>query len=141
MKDGTILLVEDNEDDVMLTMRAFKKQGILNEVVHAKDGSIAIELLLGKNGFDPIKPIIVLLDLQMPKLNGLEVLKIMKENEATTNIPVVVLTTSSEEEDVVKSYNLGANSFIRKPVDFEQFAKNVGQLGLYWLVLNEPPPL
>lgn len=140
MKEGTILLVEDNEDDVLLTMRAFKKQGILNQVVHAKDGAVAVEFLLGKNGFDPIKPIIVLLDLQMPKLNGLEVLKIMKENESTANTPVVVLTTSSEEEDVVKSYNLGANSFIRKPVDFDQFAKNVGQLGLYWLVLNEPPP-
>lgn len=138
--NGTILLVEDNDDDVLLTMRAFKKQGILNEVVHAKDGAAAVELLLGENGNDPIKPVIVLLDLQMPKLNGLDVLKIMKDNESTAHIPVVVLTTSSEEEDVVKSYNLGANSFIRKPVNFDQFAKNVGQLGLYWLVLNEPPP-
>lgn len=140
MMDGTILLVEDNEDDVLLTLRAFKKKGILNNVARARDGQEALDLLLGKNGNLPIKPIIVLLDLQMPRVNGLDVLKAMKDSNLTSKIPVVVLTTSSEEEDVVKSYNLGANSFIRKPVDFDQFADKVGQLGLYWLVLNEPPP-
>jgi two-component system response regulator len=138
MLSGKILLVEDNEDDVLLTLRAFKQNKIANEVVVATDGVQALDLLFGNENQKPFKPALILLDLKLPKLGGLEVLKKINENKATKGTPVVILTTSNEEDDVVKSYEFGANSYIRKPVDFERFVEAVGQMGLYWLVLNEP---
>lgn len=137
---GKILLVEDNEDDITLTLRALKKKNIANEVVIARDGVEALDLLQGRNGKAAVKPALILLDLKLPKLDGLEVLKEIRQDELTRGFSVVVLTTSNQEEDIVKSYSLGANSYIRKPVDFIQFTEAVGQLGLYWLVLNEPNP-
>jgi CheY-like chemotaxis protein len=138
-----ILLAEDNPDDVALTLRALKKNNILNEVVVAQDGVEALDYLFGTGKFDgrdaDIKPQVVLLDLKMPRLDGLEVLHRIRSDERTRLLPVVVLTTSSEDRDRVESYRLGANSYIRKPVDFNQFADAVQQLGLYWLVLNEAP--
>ena len=139
-----ILLVEDNPDDEALTLRALKKSNILNEVVVARDGTEALDYLFGMGahaGRDTrIQPEIVLLDLKLPKLDGLEVLKRMRADPRTRLQPVVILTTSNEERDVLSSYELGANSYIRKPVDFEQFIDAVRQLGLFWLVLNVPPP-
>ena len=143
MKTKTILLVEDNPDDVQLTLRALKKSNILNEVVVAQDGIEAIDYLFGTGkhaGRDSrIQPQVVLLDLKMPRMDGLEVLNRIRSDERTRLLPTVILTTSSEDRDRVESYKLGANSYIRKPVDFEQFAHAVQQLGLYWLVLNESP--
>jgi CheY-like chemotaxis protein len=143
MNKKTILLVEDNPDDVKLTMRALKKSNILNEIVVAQDGVEALDYLFGTgkyNGRDTnIKPQVVLLDLKMPKMDGIEVLRRMRGDERTQPLPVVVLTTSSEDRDRIESYKLGANSYVRKPVDFSQFAEAVQQLGLYWLVLNEAP--
>lgn len=128
----------------MLTTMALKRANILNEVVVARDGVEALDYLFGKglaNGRDVKKqPVVVLLDLKMPRIDGLEVLKRVRESPLTKLLPVVVLTSSREESDIVKSYELGANSYIRKPVDFNQFAEAVRQLGLYWLLLNEPPP-
>ena len=139
-----ILLVEDNPDDEALTIRALKKNNILNEVVVARDGSEAIEFLHGTGKYAgrdiSVLPEVVLLDLNLPKLSGLEVLKKIRENEQTGLLPVVILTTSNEDRDILSSYKLGANSYIRKPVDFEQFMEAVRQLGLYWLVLNVAPP-
>jgi len=138
-----ILLAEDNPDDVALTLRALKKNNILNEVIVAQDGVEALDYLFGTGKFDgrdtSSKPQVVLLDLKMPKLDGLEVLRRLRADERTRLLPIVVLTTSSEDRDRVESYRLGANSYIRKPVDFNQFADAVQQLGLYWLVLNEAP--
>ena len=143
MKNKVILLVEDNPDDVALTLRALKKSNILNEVVVARDGVEALEYLFGTGKFTgrDIRemPQLVLLDLKMPRLDGLEVLQRMRADERTRLQPVVVLTTSSEDRDRVESYTVGANSYVRKPVDFEQFVEAVQQLGLYWLVLNEAP--
>jgi len=140
----TILLVEDNRDDEALTLRALKKSNILNEVVVARDGVEALDYLFGTGahaGRDTrVQPELVLLDLKLPRLDGLEVLKRMRGDARTRLQPVVVLTTSNEERDVISSYQLGANSYIRKPVDFEQFIDAVRQLGLFWLVLNVPPP-
>lgn len=133
-------MVEDNEDDITLTMRALKKKNIANEVVLARDGVEALDILLGREGKKAIKPSLILLDLKLPKLDGLEVLKAVRQNEGTKGLSVVILTTSNQEEDIIRSYSLGANSYIRKPVDFVQFTEAVGQLGLYWLVLNEPNP-
>ncbi len=144
MTDGKILLVEDNPDDVELTLRALKKANILNEVVLARDGAEALDYLLGTDddtAEQPRPPAIVLLDLKLPKIDGLEVLRRMRAEPRTMLLPVVVLTSSREEQDVISSYSLGANSYIRKPVDFAQFAESVRQLGLYWLVINEPPPV
>lgn len=138
MLSGKILLVEDNEDDVLLTLRAFKQNKIANEVVVATDGVQALDMLFGNENDKPFKPALILLDLKLPKLSGLEVLKKINENKTTKGTPVVILTTSNEEDDVVKSYEFGANSYIRKPVDFDRFVEAVGQMGLYWLVLNEP---
>ncbi len=142
MQKRTILLVEDNPDDVMLTMRAFNKNNIGNDVVIAHDGAEALELLLpaGPSAADAGLPAVVLLDLNLPKVSGLEVLKRLRADERTRLLPVVVLTTSGEEQDIVSSYELGANSYIRKPVDFDKFTHAVGQLGLYWLALNVLPP-
>ncbi len=143
MKSKKILLVEDNPDDAELTLRALKKSKILNEVIIARDGVEALDYLFGRGKFagrDPDEnPQVVLLDLKMPRMDGLEVLQHMREDERMRLQPVVILTTSNEEKDRVESYKLGANSYIRKPVDFNQFADAVQQLGLYWLVLNEGP--
>jgi len=137
MKTAKILLVEDNEDDVALMLRAFKINKIPNEIVVAKNGVAALDLLMGESA---IQPCLVILDLKLPKVNGLEVLQSIRENVKTRDYPIIVLTTSVEQEDVVKSYELGANSYIRKPVELEKFVKAVEQLGLYWLFLNEPNP-
>ncbi len=143
MKNKVILLGEDNPDDVQLTLRALRKSNILNEVVVADDGIRALDYLFGTGehagGDGSIKPQVVLLDMNMPRLSGLEVLKRIRADERTKLLPVVVLTTSGEDKDRIESYNLGANSYVRKPVDFNEFARAVNQLGLYWLLLNEPP--
>ena len=138
-----ILLVEDNPDDEDLTRIAFAKNHVANEVVVARDGAEALEYLFATGMYADrdisIMPTVVLLDLKLPKVDGLEVLKCMRVNESTRRIPVVVLTSSNEQQDIIDSYNFGANSYIRKPVDFHQFIEAAKQLGLYWLVLNEPP--
>lgn len=144
MKNQVILLVEDNPDDEMLALRAFKKNNITNEIVVARDGVEALDYLFGNAGYagrdTTHQPALILLDLKLPKMDGLEVLKALRADARTRLIPVVVLTTSKEEDDLLKSYTFGANSYIRKPVDFNQFIDAVRQVGLYWLVLNEPLP-
>jgi len=143
MQDKFILLVEDNPDDEALTLRALKKNNISNHVQIARDGVEALDFLFCRG--DHVErnpehcPELILLDLKLPRMDGLEVLKEIRGNPVTQLLPVVILTTSNEERDVLGSYELGANSFIRKPVDFEQFIEAVRQLGLYWLVLNESP--
>lgn len=135
-----ILLVEDNPDHVALTVRALKKNNIANDVVVATDGAEALEMLLGSASDRSTKlPSVVLLDLKLPKVDGLDVLRTLRSDDRTRLLPIVVLTSSDEEQDVLQSYKLGANSYIRKPVDFTQFLEATKQLGLYWLVLNEPP--
>jgi len=138
-----ILLVEDNPDDEVLTRRALKKNNIGNEVIVARDGAEALDYLFATGtyeGRDPsILPQVVLLDLKLPKVDGLEVLRRIRANERTKLLPVVILTSSKEQRDLVDGYGYGANSYIRKPVDFAQFVEAVRQLGLYWLVLNETP--
>ncbi|HTL67436.1 MAG TPA: response regulator [Lacunisphaera sp.] len=145
MKAKTILLVEDNPDDVKLTLHAFENCGIVNRILVVNDGVSALDYLLGTGaqaGRNPNdQPAVVLLDLKLPKLDGLEVLRRLRADPRTRRQPVVVLTSSKEEQDVIVSYDLGANSYIRKPVDFDQFTEAVRQLGLYWLLLNEPPPI
>jgi two-component system response regulator len=144
MEERSILLVEDNRNDEMLTIRALKARKIANEVVVVRDGEEALDYIFCRGQYadrDPREmPEVVLLDLKLPKVDGLEVLKEVRENERTKSLPVVVLTSSNEERDLVESYRLGANSYVRKPVDFSQFADAVSQLGLYWLVLNQAPP-
>ena len=143
MSDKIILLVEDNPDDEALTIRALKKNNILNEVIVARDGEEALEYLFGTGRYEgrdtSIQPQVILLDLQLPKLSGHEVLKRLREDKRTALQPVVILTTSSEQSDIIASYENGANSYTRKPVDFNEFIEAVKQLGLYWLVLNEAP--
>lgn len=143
-KSGIILLVEDNPDDVALTLRGLRKNGVLNEVVVVGDGAEALDYLFCTGAYadrDPsVMPEVVLLDLKLPKIGGLEVLKRVRADERTKHLPVVVLTSSDEEQDLIESYNRGANSYVRKPVDFEQFREAVNQLKLYWLLLNVPPP-
>ncbi len=140
-----ILLVEDNPDDEALTLRALKKNNIRNEIVVAHDGEEALDFLLGSGPYSERDltqmPSVVLLDLKLPKVDGLEVLRQMRAQENTKRIPVVILTSSNEERDRIESYGLGCNSYVRKPVDFNQFIEAVRQLGLYWLVLNEPAPI
>jgi CheY-like chemotaxis protein len=144
MADKIILLVEDNPDDEKLTLRALHKNKISNEVVVAHDGVEALDYLLGNGsgGENNLKPLpqVVLLDLKLPKMDGLEVLRRLRDHERTKLLPVVILTSSNEEQDLITGYGLGANSYVRKPVDFNQFIEAARQLGLYWLVLNEPPP-
>ncbi|GGQ40562.1 response regulator [Couchioplanes azureus] len=140
MSDGPILLVEDNPDDVMFTIRAFGKNHIKNEVIVASDGEEALRLLLPDDGSPPLKPALILLDVNLPKVNGLEVLRHIRGNERTMGLPVVVLTTSNEERDIVESYRLGANSYVRKPVVFDEFLAAAKVLGVYWLIVNEPLP-
>lgn len=135
-----ILLVEDNPDDELLTLRALKKNHIQNDVLVARDGPEALDILFGPDRSGGTVPAMVLLDLKLPKLNGIEVLRQIRNDANTRMTPVVILTSSREEQDLVAGYELGANSYIRKPVDFAQFSEAVRQLGLYWLVLNEPPP-
>ena len=144
MKDKVILLVEDNPDDEILALRALNKNHIFNKVVVARDGSEALDFLFGTGAHagrdlgNP--PQVVLLDLKLPKISGLEVLKRIREDDRTRLQPVVILTSSKEEQDLMGSYSLGVNSYIRKPVDYGQFTEAVRQIGLYWLVLNETPP-
>ncbi|HVZ72780.1 MAG TPA: response regulator [Polyangia bacterium] len=139
-----ILLVEDNPDDVELTLRAFERSNVGNEIVVARDGPEALDYLF-RTGAHADRapdafPQVMLLDLNIPKINGLDVLRRVREDQRTRRLPVVILTTSTEDKDLIRSYDLGANSFIRKPVDFAQFLTAAAQLGLYWLVLNQPAP-
>ena len=144
MKEKYILLVEDNPRDEALTLRALKQNKIVNEVVVAHDGVEAIEFLLGTGMYEgrdtSSQPQIVLLDLKLPKIDGLQVLQRIREEKLTRRLPVVVFTSSSEEEDMIKSYDLGANSYVRKPIDFDQFTEATRQLGFYWLLINVLPP-
>jgi CheY-like chemotaxis protein len=143
MNRDLILLVEDNPDDEALTLRALKRNNILNPVVVAHDGVEALDFLFGTGMYEgrdiKERPTVILLDLKLPKVDGLEVLKRLRVDERTRLIPVVVLTTSNEEQDIIRSYSLGVNSYVRKPVEFEEFIKAVGLLGMYWLLVNEPP--
>ncbi|PKN83762.1 MAG: two-component system response regulator [Chloroflexi bacterium HGW-Chloroflexi-8] len=145
MNDKIILLVEDNPDDEELTLLALKQSKILNQVVVAHDGAEALDYLFGTGKFSSLAPYnapqLILLDLKLPKVGGLEVLKKLRAEAKTQLIPVVVMTSSSEEEDILNSYRFGANSYVRKPVEFHRFVNAVGQLGLYWLLVNEAPPV
>ncbi len=140
-----VMLVEDNPDDEALTLRALKKNNILNEVIVARDGSEALDYLLGSAGKAPRIRLdqlaVVLLDLKLPKVNGLEVLRRLRADPRTKRLPIVILTSSKEEKDLVGAYDSGANSYVQKPVEFAEFVKAAGHLGLYWLVTNASPPM
>src|ERR687895_1687752 len=144
MTDKVILLVEDNPDDELLTLRALRKNDVTGEVVVARDGVEALDYLFGTGahaGRDTsVMPQLILLDLKLPKIDGLEVLRRLRADERTRLLPVVILTSSKEQKDMLEGYGLGANSYVRKPVNFEQFVRAVEQLKLYWLILNESPP-
>lgn len=144
MDNKIILLVEDNPDDVLLTLRAFRKGNIANEIIVAGDGAEALEYLFCEGKYTDrsatASPAVILLDLKMPKVDGLEVLRRIRADERTKYIPVVILTSSKEEQDMLNGYKSGANSYVRKPVNYEEFVGAARQLGLYWLLLNEPPP-
>ena len=138
------MLVEDNPDDVELTLRAFKKNNILNKIIVARDGVEAVDYLMGTGSYadrdtDEL-PVVILLDLKLPRMDGLDVLKTIRGNERTKLLPVVILTSSKEERDLINGYKLGANSYVRKPVDFNEFIEAIKLLGLYWLLWNEPAP-
>jgi two-component system, response regulator len=145
MANNSILLVEDNPDDEALTLRAFRKNNVTNEVVVARDGAEALDYLFGTGAYAnrdiTLLPQVVILDLKLPKIDGLEVLRRVRATPQTKLLPVVILTSSNEERDRLEGYGLGANSYVRKPVDFAQFVEAVRQLGLYWLLLNERPPV
>ena len=140
-----ILLVEDNPDDVELTLRAFKKNNIMNKIIVKRDGAEALDFFFGKesavNDQKNDLPVVILLDLKLPRINGIEVLKKLKADARTKLIPLIILTSSKEPSDLLICYNLGCNSYIRKPVDFSQFMEMVKQLGIYWLLINEGPNL
>ena len=144
MKDKIILLIEDNPDDEALTLRALEKNNIKNDVVVARNDAEALDYLFGTGPYAgrdlTVMPQVTLLDLKLPKVDGLEVLRQLRANELTRLLPVVILTSSNEEQDRIHGYGLGANSYVRKPIDFGQFMDTVRQLGLYWLLLNEPAP-
>ena len=141
MRDAVILLVEDNPDDELLTLRAIHRNRVTNPVIVARDGVEALDFLFARGKYETRSPkdlpAIILLDLKLPKLDGLEVLRRLRHDERTRFVPVIILTTSSEEKDVLSSYTLGANSYVRKPVDFEQFTETVGRIGTYWLQVNQ----
>lgn len=145
MKKKYILLVEDNSDDQELTLMALKQSNIVNEVVILHDGLEALEFLFGSVKSPPLEvndlPQVILLDLKMPRVGGMDVLKRIRSDPRTQLLPVVILTSSSEEEDIITSYHLGANSYVRKPIEFQKFAEAIQQLGLYWLIINQTPPL
>lgn len=145
MSINPILLVEDNPDDEALTLRAFRKNNVTNDVVVARDGAEALDYLFGTGAYTnrdvTLMPQVVILDLKLPKIDGLEVLRRMRSAPQTKLVPVVILTSSNEERDLLEGYGLGANSYVRKPVDFVEFVDAVRQLGLYWLLLNQRPPL
>jgi two-component system, response regulator len=145
MNEKIILLVEDNQDDEELALLAFKKGQVANEVVVARDGVEALDYLFGTGSYAgrdvSALPQLMLLDLKLPKLDGLEVLRRIRADRRTSRLPIVILTSSREEEDLIKGYDLGANSYVRKPVDFAQFTEALRQLEVYWLVLNESPPM
>lgn len=138
-----ILLVEDNPYDAELTQRALKKRGVFNKLIHLKDGAEALDFIFAKGEFSKRNsteyPKVILLDLKLPKIDGIEVIKALKSDEKTKTIPIVVLTSSAEEKDIIITYNLGVNSFITKPVDFEQFSKTISEMGYYWVFINKPP--
>jgi two-component system response regulator len=144
MASNSILLVEDNPDDEALTLRAFRKNNVTNEVIVARDGAQALDYLFGTGAYAnrdiTLLPQVVILDLKLPKIDGLEVLRRLRASPQTKLLPVVILTSSNEEQDRLEGYGMGANSYVRKPVDFSQFLDAVRQLGLYWLLLNERPP-
>jgi CheY-like chemotaxis protein len=144
MNNKSILLVEDNPDDEALAMRALRKSNLVNDIVVARDGVEALDYLFGRGTYlgrdTSVMPTLILLDLKLPKLDGLEVLRRLRSDDRTRHLSVVALTSSNEEQDLIDSYDLHVNSYVRKPVDFVQFTEAVSQVGLYWLVLNEPPP-
>ena len=143
--EKSILLVEDNPDDVELTMMAFRENNIANSIEVVTDGAEALDYLFYSGKFEEREkgkmPAVILLDLKLPKIDGIEVLRRIRKDESTKLIPVVILTSSKEEKDIIESYKLGANSYIQKPVDFKEFLDAVKQLGIYWLMINEPPPI
>lgn len=143
IEEKIVMLIEDNKDDELLTIRALQKNNIKNEVVVARDGQEALDYLFGTGRYKDrdvsVMPVVILLDLKLPKIDGLEVLRRLRADPRTKYLPVVVLTTSNEEKDILGSYNSNANSYVRKPVDFEEFSDAVRNLGLYWLLLNIPP--
>lgn len=142
MNQKTVLLIEDNPDDADLTLRALKRSKIMNDVTLARDGVEALEHLMPGNGQPTMRmPAVVLLDLKLPRMDGIEVLRRIRANERTRLLPVIILTTSKEQEDLINGYRNGCNSYIRKPVDFSEFMTAVRQIGLYWLLLNEAPPI
>jgi two-component system, response regulator len=140
MNGKPILLIEDNPDDRDLTIRALRKNNILNPVIVARDGAEALTLLFGDDQRDQGNPALILLDLKMPKVDGLEVLRRIRADERTRIVPVLILTSSNEEKDIRTAYNLGANGYVRKPIEFSEFSESVHTIALYWLRLNQPPP-